>query len=203
MAFSFSGLLPAAQAQTAAVPPVRADRTHAKPAPGKTGGAEKKPKVDPLQEAEKALKSAKTADEARSIRARAAMVRQHKLSAVARLMVKHADTALERHDFTAAEQAASDAIVLQPDLPVLWQERAQVRAAAGDFEGAIGDLAVALKADPGDVESWELLSTIEADRHDYKAAVDALDKAAVLDPHLQGAEDRREKLLLLRDGQPL
>lgn len=193
MAFLLSGSLLAA--------PPAATPSATKP-PSVKSSPSPVPKPDPLAKAEAELKQAPGVAEARSLEAQAENLRQSHLQAMVRLLGAQAESALSHHDFRAAEQAASDAIVLQPDQPILRRERARIRAAAGDFQDAIADLGVAVQGDAGDVVAWQMLADIEAQRHDYRAAVAALDQALTLDPHLQGGEALRRKLVLLRDGQP-
>lgn len=160
------------------------------------------PKPDPLKETIKALREAKSSAEARSLEAKAETLRQKGLDPAVLLLIKHANKGLEALDFRLAQQAISDALVLQPDKAIIRRERAHVRDAAGDFDGAISDLAVALQADPDDVKAWELLTEVERGRHDYVAAVIALDHALALDPKLPDGDKRKKDLELLRDGRP-
>lgn len=204
----------AALLQLAAAPVPKAEIGH-QTVPGGAGAASpastdhaavkpdvRAPKPDPLKEAVKALREAKSGGEARSLEARAETLRQKGLDPAVLLLIKHANKGLETLDFRLAQQAISDALVLQPDKAIIRRERAHVRNAAGDFDGAISDLAVALQADPDDVKAWELLAEVERGRHDYAAAVNALDHALALDPKLPDGDKRRKDLELLRDGRP-
>ncbi|GEN13749.1 hypothetical protein NCH01_01800 [Neoasaia chiangmaiensis] len=167
-----------------------------------TKPAEPKAKRDPLKDTVAALRHASSTAEARSLEEHAETLRQRHLAPDVLLLLKHANAALEKHDFQTAARDLGDALTLQSDQPILRRQRAQVRYAAGDFEGAISDLAVALQGDPDDVKAWQMLSAIEHERHDYKAAVTAFDHVLTLDPKVANGAGQKRRLETERDGQP-
>jgi len=162
-----------------------------------------RPKTDLLRETSKALRTAKTATEARALERRAETLRQKGLSASTRLLLENADSSLKAHDYRKAEAAISNALVLQPDKAFIRRGRARVRYAAGDFEGAISDLGVALQKDPDDPISWQLLSQIEEERHDMKAALAAAQQVLVVDPLASKGIKRVKTLQAAIDGRPI
>ncbi|MDL2170992.1 MULTISPECIES: tetratricopeptide repeat protein [Asaia] len=173
----------------------------AKPSPGaKPPNA---PKPDPLQETSKALRIAHKPAEARALERRAETLRQKNLSASTRLLLENADSSLKAHDYRKAEAALDNALVLQPDKPFIRRGRARVRYAAGDFEGAISDLGVALQKDPDDPLSWQLLSQVEEERHDLKAALQAARQLLVVDPLASGGAKRVKALQAQLDGRAI
>ncbi|MDR6183412.1 hypothetical protein QE368_002254 [Asaia bogorensis NBRC 16594] len=161
------------------------------------------PKPDPLQETNKALRMAHTPTEARALERRAETLRQKNLSASTRLLLENADSSLKAHDYRKAEAALDNALVLQPDKPFIRRGRARVRYAAGDFEGAISDLGVALQKDPDDPLSWQLLSQVEEERHDLKAALQAARQLLVVDPLASGGAKRVKALQAQLDGRAI
>ncbi|WP_051537394.1 tetratricopeptide repeat protein [Asaia prunellae] len=118
-------------------------------------------------------------------------------------MLENADSNLKAHDYRKAEAAISNALVLQPDKAFIRRGRARVRYAAGDFEGAISDLGVALQKDPDDPISWQLLSQIEEERHDMKAALAAAQQVLVVDPLASKGIKRVKTLQAVIDGRPI
>ncbi|WP_438381131.1 tetratricopeptide repeat protein [Asaia sp. BMEF1] len=172
-------------------------------APSAKAASPAKPKPDPLLETSKALRAAKTAQEARSLERRAETLRQKGLSASTRLLLENADSNLKAHDYRKAEAALADALVLQPDKAFIRRGRARVRYAAGDFEGAISDLGAALQKDPDDPLSWQLLSQVEEERHDIKAALAAAQQVLVVDPLASNGAKRVKTLQAALDGRPI
>lgn len=172
-------------------------------APSAEATSPAKPKPDPLQETSKALRVAKTAVEARELERHAETLRQKGLSASTRLLLENADSSLKAHDYRKAEAALDNALVLQRDKAFIRRGRARVRYAAGDFEGAISDLGVALQKDPDDPLSWQLLSQIEEERHDMKAALAAARQVLVVDPLASNGAKRVKTLQAAVDGRPI
>ncbi|AOX17960.1 hypothetical protein A0U89_13425 [Kozakia baliensis] len=164
--------------------------------------ASNKPKRDPLKDAEAALRGATNPAEARSLEAHAEALRQRHLSPDVLLLLKHANESLAKHDFQEAEADVSSALVLQPDQPFLRRGRAQIRYAAGDYEGAISDLGVALQSDPDDATSWSLLSQIEQERHNPRAALDAFQHVLTVNPMAKGGLKRLRVLETELNGRP-
>ncbi|WP_233581865.1 MULTISPECIES: tetratricopeptide repeat protein [unclassified Asaia] len=162
-----------------------------------------KSKPDPLIEASKALRNATKPAEARALERQVETLRQRGLTASTRLLLENADSSLKAHDYRKAEAALDNALVLQPDKAFIRRGRARVRYAAGDFEGAISDLGVALHLDPDDPLSWQLLSQIEEERHNMRAALQAAQQVLVVDPLASGAAKRVKTLQASLDGRAI
>lgn len=160
-------------------------------------------KPDPLLEASKALRNATKPAEARALERQVETLRQKGLSASTRLLLENADSSLMAHYYHKAEAALDNALVLQPDKAFIRRGRARVRYAAGDFEGAISDLGVALHLDPDDPLSWQLLSQIEEERHNMRAALQAAQQVLVVDPLASGAAKRVKTLQASLDGRAI
>jgi tetratricopeptide (TPR) repeat protein len=197
---------PSAHSSSAAPAPVPSKPQPQPPAQAKTSGQGKapaKPAIPPLQDAEQKLANATDSQQAQTLARQAEALRQRGVSPTAQLLMRDGQHALEQHDMKTAEASMDDAIVLQPDAEILWRSRAQVRADAGDFAGAIADLGVALQRDPGDLNAWTMLSDTESDRHDFSAAYDAYEHVLTLNPLVKDGHRRLDKLKVARDGQPL
>ncbi|MFC0501484.1 tetratricopeptide repeat protein [Asaia krungthepensis] len=162
-----------------------------------------KSKPDPLIEASKALRTATKPAEARALERQVETLRQRGLTASTRLLLENADSSLKDHDYRKAEGALDNALVLQPDKAFIRRGRARVRYAAGDFEGAISDLGVALHLDPDDPLSWQLLSQIEEERHNIRVALQAAQQVLVVDPLASGAAKRVKTLQASLDGRAI
>lgn len=156
-----------------------------------------------LQQVSKALREAKTPSEARALERRAETLRQRHLTPATRLLLEKADALLKAHDYRKAEAALASAVVLQPDRAFIRRARARIRYAAGDFEGAISDLGVALQMDADDPLSWRLLSQVEEERHDIGAALSAARQVLVVDPQAHDIRKRITTLQATLDGRPI
>nr|WP_294916554.1 hypothetical protein [uncultured Neokomagataea sp.] len=140
--------------------------------------------------------------QAASLREKAEALRLSGLKGGTRLLLAEAETALEKHDFQSAERNVTTALSLQDDQPVLRRQRAGVRLAAGDFDGAVEDLGVCLNADDGDTSAWNMLIDAELQRHQPTKAWDALQSLKLHDPTMPGLDKLQETVLKQRDGQP-
>ncbi|GBQ12336.1 hypothetical protein AA21291_1154 [Swaminathania salitolerans LMG 21291] len=149
------------------------------------------------------MREAKTPSEARALERRAETLRQRHLTPATRLLLEKADAFLKTHDYRKAEAALASAVVLQPDRAFIRRARARIRYAAGDFEGAISDLGVALQMDADDPLSWRLLSQVEEERHDIGAALSAARQVLVVDPQAHDIRKRITTLQATLDGRPI
>jgi tetratricopeptide (TPR) repeat protein len=102
-----------------------------------------------------------------------------------------------------AVQDADAAIVLQPDLADLYRQRAELRFATADENGAIADLAQALSREPRLIPALADLSHLAETRHDYKRALAAWQKLLELDPKTNHAQARLDLLQRKANGQPI
>lgn len=102
----------------------------------------------------------------------------------------------------SAVEDLDDALVLQPDVAILWRDRARARLTARDLTGAIADLGVALQRDGQDAVAWRLLSAIEEQRGDWQAAERAWQQVMALDPMVEGGRTKGEQLHLKAFGRP-
>ncbi len=94
------------------------------------------------------------------------------------------------------------AIDLQPELGVLWRERAVMRLHTGDTAGSIADLGQAIDRDPRDFQSWSILSEVTETKGDAQAAYAAWQKVLTLDPQAVDADHRLQLLKRKALGEP-
>ncbi|MBB2158724.1 hypothetical protein HLH48_00770 [Gluconacetobacter sacchari] len=128
--------------------------------------------------------------------------RRHGLSPTARLLERGAMAHLADGKALGAVEDLNDALVLQPDIAILWRDRAQARLAARDLTGAVADLGVALQRDGQDAVAWRLLSAVEEQRGDWQAAEKAWQRVMALDPMVEGGRANGERLHLKAFGRP-
>ncbi|MBF0875499.1 hypothetical protein HKD21_01365 [Gluconobacter cerevisiae] len=156
---------------------------------------------DRLMEAEKALAMAGNEKQAGEISERAEGLRSRALTGSVQMLISDSHDALEKHDFQKAQDDLTAAITIQPDQPILYRQRAAIRLAAGDNNGAIADLGVTLQADPGDPTAWGMLAEAEHDRHEPEAALRAFHQMLLLNPKSPDSDTQLKTLEKARDGQ--
>ncbi|MBF0887265.1 hypothetical protein HKD19_01720 [Gluconobacter sp. LMG 1745] len=156
---------------------------------------------DRLMDAEKALAMAGNEKQAGEISERAEGLRSRALTGSVQILITDSHDALEKHDFQQAQDDLTAAITIQPDQPILYRQRAAIRLAAGDNNGAIADLGVTLQADPGDPMAWGMLAEAEHDRHEPEAALQAFHQMLLLNPKTPDSDTQLKTLEKARDGQ--
>lgn len=156
---------------------------------------------DRLLDAEKALAMAGNEKQATEISERAEGLRSRALTGSVQMLISDSHDALEKHDFQQAQDDLTAAITIQPDQSVLYRQRAAIRLAAGDSNGAIADLGVELQADPGDPTAWGMLAEAEHDRHEPEAALQAFRQMLQLNPKSPDSDKQLKTLEQARDGQ--
>ncbi|MBB2203506.1 hypothetical protein HLH27_00530 [Gluconacetobacter takamatsuzukensis] len=148
------------------------------------------------------LAAASSRAAAADLEVRLEQARRHALSPTTRLLQRGAQAHLVEGKALAAVEDLDDALVLQPDVAILWRDRAQARLAARDLTGAITDLGVALQRDGQDAVAWRLLSAVEEQRGDWQAAERAWQRVMALDPMVEGGRAKGEQLHLKAFGRP-
>ncbi|WP_196757703.1 tetratricopeptide repeat protein [Gluconobacter potus] len=156
---------------------------------------------DRLVDAEKALAMAGNEKQAGEISERAEALRSRALTGSVQMLISDSHDALEKHDFQQAQDDLTAAITIQPDQSVLYRQRAAIRLAAGDSNGAIADLGVELQADPGDPTAWSMLAEAEHERHEPEAALKAFHQMLLLNPKSPDSDKQLKTLEQARDGQ--
>lgn len=166
--------------------------------PGR-GKADAEPSLDDL---ETELAHASTARGAHDLLTRIEQIRQKDLAPTTSLLLKRAQDDLDAQRPLDAVQDMDDALLLQPEVEVLWRNRAQARLAAANPDGAVADLGVALHHDGRDVTAWKILEDTEEQRGDWQAAWKAWQHVLQLDPTIPDAGHETERLRLKAFGQP-
>ena len=169
------------------------------PAPAGKGGETKEPGVPELQDE---LLHAKSKQAASDLLARIETLRQKDITPTTHLLVRRAQSDLAQQKVGDAQEDLNDALVLQPDVEILWRLRAQARLAGADADGAVADLGIALHHDGRDVLAWQILSEAEGVRGDWGAAWKAWQHVVTLYPLFPGAAHQTEDLRLKAFGRP-
>ncbi|MBF0850343.1 hypothetical protein HKD27_05310 [Gluconobacter sp. R75690] len=183
-----------------AVPAPQAGTAKATP-PASSPRPPRKTLHDRLVDAEKALAMAGNEKQAGEISERAEALRSRALTGSVQMLISDSHDALEKHDFQQAQDDLTAAITIQPDQSVLYRQRAAIRLAAGDSNGAIADLGVELQADPGDPTAWSMLAEAEHERHEPEAALKAFHQMLLLNPKSPDSDKQLKTLEQARDGQ--
>ncbi len=183
-----------------AVPAPQAGTAKATP-PASSPRPPRKTLHDRLVDAEKALAMAGNEKQAGEISERAEALRSRALTGSVQMLISDSHDALEKHDFQQAQDDLTAAITIQPDQSVLYRQRAAIRLAAGDSNGAIADLGVELQADPGDPTAWGMLAEAEHERHEPEVALKAFHQMLLLNPKSPDSDKQLKTLEQARDGQ--
>jgi tetratricopeptide (TPR) repeat protein len=93
------------------------------------------------------------------------------------------------------------ALDLEPDFSEGYNHRAVARAAAGDYDGAVRDIELALQHDPRNFSALEGLSHIAERQGNWQGALDAWRKALDIDPRTPGGLDRLDMLQKKVEGE--
>ncbi len=166
---------------------------------GTTTGTRPGGAPDSLQEA------LRTAPDAATAAALERQLRERSLAQVTpavRLLLARARREAEAGQSRDALEDLDAALDLQPDSPELHRQRAEVRANAGDYPGAVRDIQDAVTREPGDVAAWTTLSHLAQARGDWRNAFEAWRRVLELDPRTDGGASRLDELRRRAFGQP-
>jgi predicted Zn-dependent protease len=148
------------------------------------------------------LAAAPTRAEAVTLEQQIELAQEKPLSPTTRVLVEGGNAALVAGNGHKAVQDLDSAIDLQPELGLLWRERAVMRLHTGDVAGAIADLGQAIDRDQRDFQSWSILSEITESKGDNDAAYAAWQKVLTLDPQAADAQKRLDTLKRKALGAP-
>ncbi|QDH17101.1 tetratricopeptide repeat protein [Swingsia samuiensis] len=154
-----------------------------------------------LLQLEKALALAGNEQKAQELTNAAENLRIRGLTGATKLLLRDSQDALSKHDFQTAVDDITSALTLQPDKAILRRDRAEIRLAAGDMDGAIADLGVELQSDPQDPIAWGVLAQAEQLRHEPDAALRAYQKVISLNPYTPQAKENLKKFEKAKAGQ--
>ncbi|GAB6967601.1 hypothetical protein JCM25156A_16380 [Komagataeibacter kakiaceti JCM 25156] len=176
---------------------------HAGPPAGGSPHAGRRDAAAPtIAELETELSHAATVNGAHDLMGRIEQLRMKDLAPTTSLLLRRAQDDLDAQRPLDAVQDMDDALLLQPDMEVLWRNRAQARLAAANPDGAVADLGVALHHDGRDLTAWKILVNVEGVRGDWQAAWKAWQHVLQLDPTTPDAAHETERLRLKAFGQP-
>ena len=170
--------------------------------PPKPPAAAALPADHALASLEALLLQASDTAHADAVAVRLEALRMSRLSPTVLLLLHRAQREQADNALRDARDDMDDAVALQPDQAVLWRDRASVRAAADDADGAITDLGGALARDPGDVPSWSSLSEIEERENQPRQAFEAWEHVLRLDPMIEDGAGRLKRLHRQLVGAP-
>ena len=193
-----AGLLPA---QAADVTPPHDLGQHAGP-PARGYASSRQQAGTGIDGLETELAHAASVQAARDLLGRIEQLRIKDLAPTTTLLLRRAQDDLNAQRPLDATQDMDDALLLQPDVEVLWRNRAQARLAAANPDGAVADLGVALHHDGRDVTAWKILEDSEEQRGDWQAAWKAWEHVLQLEPTIPDADQETQRLRLKAFGQP-
>ncbi len=86
-------------------------------------------------------------------------------------------------DYESAVTAISKAMELEPDTPILYNDRGFVYASAGDYEQAIADYTRAIELDPDYVRAYNNRAQVYGELGDYERSIADYTRSIELDPN--------------------
>lgn len=201
----FSSFCVMSPATMAATPPAHEQghntAPHDRPAP-----SPKKPHrlslKEKLEQTEQAIASEQDDQKAQSLMKKAETLRLYSVKNSGRTLLSEAQDELKQGHTDDAEKDLSAALTLQPDNAFLRRQRAAVRFLGNDLTGAVQDLQVALVNDPGDAQSWDLLTRTQEQLHHPHQALHAYTEALTHAPLLPNGQKRYRQLEQQANGIP-
>ena len=148
------------------------------------------------------LAAATSRGQAASLEQRIEAAEEKPISPTARVLVDGGNAALVAGQTDKAVQDLDSAIDLQPDLGILYRERAVMRLHSGDVAGSIDDLGHAIDREPRDFQAWSILSEVTESKGDAQAAYAAWRKVLAIDPRSEDAGKRLDQLRRKALGEP-
>ena len=180
------------------------------PGAGRPGGAapqaagpQRPPPKPPETEDQLLARLAKAPDQrgARTIERELKARWAHSGSPSADLLLKRTDQAMEAHDFDTARQIAQKLTDIAPNFAEAWHRRATLATHKDDYEDALTSLRHALSLQPKNFEALAELGQILEEYNDKPKALEAYRQAKVLDPFIDGINDRIRELTKVVEGQ--
>jgi tetratricopeptide (TPR) repeat protein len=117
------------------------------------------------------------------------------------LLLKRVDQAMEAHDFDTAREIAQKLTTIAPTFAEAWHRRATLATQKDDYEDAISSLRRTLALQPKNFVALAELGSILEEYNDKAHALDAYRQAKVIDPYIDGIEDRIKELTKSVEGQ--
>ncbi len=101
---------------------------------------------------------------------------------------------LAAKSYDDAIEVFSDAIILDPNLPEAYHQRAIAKFRAGDSMAAAIDIEETLRREPRAFAAWRTLVDIASAREDWKSAYTACQKLLEINPKMPGGQERLQEL---------
>lgn len=175
---------------------------HDKPAPSPPKKPHRPSLKEKLEQTEQAIASEQDDQKAQSLMKKAETLRLYSVKNSGRILLSEAQDELKQGHTSEAEKDLSAALTLQPDNAFLRRQRAAVRFLGNDLTGAVQDLQVALVGDPGDAQSWDLLTRTQEQLHHPHQALHAYTEALTHAPLLPNGQKRYRQLEQQANGIP-
>ena len=183
----------AAPAQPAPAQPQKPAATPARPTAPATG-----------QEAARLLErlaKAESAGEARRIERQIQDLWSHSGSATADLLLERSAKLLEEEEMEKAKELLEKLTTIAPKFAEAWYQRASIAARMDDYEEAVTSLRQVLLLQPKHFIAMAELGAILEEFGDKDKALEAYRQAAVVNPFIEGLEDRIRELSRDVEGQ--
>ena len=176
------------------VPEAAAPRTAVKPA---------ETPAETIDRALSALAAAPDAVTAAPLRALALSRWRISGSPTADLLVTRAEAAVAGGDTGLASDLFDAAIVVAPTFVAALHERAVIHLLRDETTAAIADLRAVLVLEPRHFPALSMLSALMESIDRKGEALDLLRRAAAIDPHGEGTEERLKRLVVEVEGREL
>lgn len=191
-------------------PPPRSDVSPlSRPAQAKEGRAPEaaaKPVESPAETIDRALAALAAAPDAVAaapLRALALSRWRISGSPTADLLITRAEAAVAGGDTGLASDLFDAAIVVAPTFVAALHERAVLHLLREETTAAIGDLRAVLVLEPRHFPALSMLSAVMESLDRKGEALDLLRRAAAIDPHGEGTEERLKRLVVEVEGREL
>lgn len=188
-------------------PPPRPDvPPQSRPSEGRAPEPAAKPAESPAETIDRALAGLAAAPDAASaapLRALALSRWRVSGSPTADLLITRAEAAVAGGDTGLASDLFDAAIVVAPTFVAALHERAVIHLLREETTAAIGDLRAVLVLEPRHFPALSMLSALMESLDRKGEALDLLRRAAAIDPHGEGTEERLKRLVVEVEGREL
>lgn len=168
-----------------------------------------KPPAKPLTRAQRldglfqALKQAPNAQAAQMIETRLEATLLQSGSDTADLLMSRVRGLIEAKDYDLSLQLLDSIVKLTPGYTEAFAQRATVRFLKKDVFGSLADLRVVIAREPRHYTALAGLGVILQDLGDDKRALDAMRRAAAVNPHIKGIPEIIKRLELKVEGREI
>ena len=177
-----------------------------RPSEGRAPEPAAKPAESPAETIDRALAGLAAAPDAASaapLRALALSRWRVSGSPTADLLITRAEAAVAGGDTGLASDLFDAAIVVAPTFVAALHERAVIHLLREETTAAIGDLRAVLVLEPRHFPALSMLSALMESLDRKGEALDLLRRAAAIDPHGEGTEERLKRLVVEVEGREL